>query len=143
MFKDNPFHSEKSNIIQLEFDFNEEEDKPKIYLAGPMAGIANLNHPAFNESAEALREGGWHVFNPAEVDVDLSGSIENTEEAMKENRQQFLRTVLAADLEWICVNADAIAMLPGWEKSYGARAEHATAVALDLDIIYLSDVTND
>ena len=133
------------NVIpfQLELPLENDDVKPAIYIAGPMSGIEDLNHPVFNQTAEAFREGGWNVFNPAEVDVELFGSIEATEEAMEKDREQFLRTVLAADLEWICVNADAIAMLPGWEKSYGARAEHATAVALGLQIIYIADVTED
>lgn len=131
------------NIIQFELPLEDDNVKPAIYIAGPMTGIPDLNHPTFNDTAEAFREGGWNVFNPAEVDVELFGSTEATEEAMEKDYEQFLRTVLAADLEWICVNADAIAMLPGWEKSYGARAEHATAVALGLQIIYIADVTED
>ncbi len=131
-----------SNVIQLELPFDEPE-KRRIYIAGPMNGYPQLNHPAFNSTAEAFREGGWEVCNPAETDIEMYQSVEATEEAMAANRQQFLRAALAIDLEWICTEADAIAMLPGWEKSYGARAEHATAVALGLEIIYISDVTED
>jgi hypothetical protein len=48
-----------------------------------------------------------------------------------------IHEALGEDLDWICRKADALAMLPGWRNSRGARAEHATAVALDLHIIYL------
>ena len=48
-----------------------------------------------------------------------------------------LREALADDCEYICRNATAIALLPGWENSKGARAEHALAVALGLECIYL------
>ena len=58
---------------------------------------------------------------------------------LKKTVKQPLRIMLGSDLAWICREADAIAMLPGWEKSYGARAEHAVAVALDLQIIYIED----
>jgi len=129
------------NIIQLKLPFAEQDNEPivkAIYLAGPMGGYPDLNHKAFNEAAEALREDGWDVFNPADLDVEVYGTVEEAEKAMTENRQEFLRDALAADLQFICIEADAIAMLPGWEKSYGARAEHATAVALGLEIIYLS-----
>lgn len=129
------------NIIQLKLPFAEPDNESvtkAIYLAGPMSGYPDLNHAAFNEAAEALRDGGWDVFNPADLDVEVYGSIEATEEAMAVDRQAFLREALAADLQFICIEADAIAMLPGWEKSWGARAEHATAVALGLEIIYLS-----
>ena len=114
-------------------------EKPKVYIAGPMSGLPNLNHPAFFEVAEAFEEGGWEVFNPAELDNEVYGSVGAIVEAMNIDRQAFLRSALSADLSWICEEADAIAMLPGWEKSYGARAEHAVAVALDLQIIYIED----
>ena len=109
------------------------EDKPKIYIAGPMSGLPELNKPAFFETAEAFEEGGWEVFNPVAHDIEVYGSIEEAEE------NATYRECLAVDLAWICKEADAIAMLPGWERSYGARAEHATAVALDLQIIYIED----
>ena len=124
-----------SNVIELNF----EEVKPAIYIAGPMTGYTNLNHDKFNEAAEAFREGGWEVFNPAELDIEIYETVEETEEALKEDRLGFLRVSLAEDLRFICEEADAIAMLPGWEKSLGARAEHATAVALGLQIIYISE----
>lgn len=131
-----------SNVVQLELPFNEPEPR-RIYIAGPMSGIPDYNRPAFYSTAEAFEEGGWEVFNPAENDVRLFGSHEACNAAIEANRNQALRVMLGSDLEWICSDADAIAMLPGWEKSYGARAEHATAVALGLEIIYISDVTED
>ena len=56
-------------------------------------------------------------------------------------RQGFsLREALGADTAWICAHADAIALLPGWEKSTGATAENALAVALGLTRIILGKV---
>lgn len=111
--------------------------KPSIYVAGPMSGIKDCNYPAFFEAAEAFAEGGWRVFNPAQNDLDQFGSLATVEQLVKEDRQGFIRHVLGQDLEFITQEADAIAMLPGWETSLGARAEHATAVALGLQIIYI------
>jgi len=90
----------------------------KIYIAGPMGGLPDLNFPAFHQAAEKLRRWGHFVFNPAEHD------------------QGSYRANLQIDLSWICGEAQAIFMLAGWEKSPGARAEHALAVALGLDIWY-------
>lgn len=112
---------------------------PKIYLAGPMAGQHENNFPAFFEYAEALEDGGWEVFNPAANDIHLFGSKEASERAFEEDKQAFMRIALGSDLAWICKEADAIAMMPGWERSFGARAEHATAVSLKLQIVYLND----
>ena len=88
-----------------------------IYISGPMAGIIDLNKPAFDAAAEKLRAMGHVVFNPA---------------AAPPNRS--LREALEYDLVWICRQAQAIAMLPGWRTSSGAKVEHALAVALQLDI---------
>lgn len=48
-----------------------------------------------------------------------------------------MRVALGVDLGWICAEADAVALLPGWERSKGATAERAAAVALGLEIIEL------
>jgi hypothetical protein len=46
-----------------------------------------------------------------------------------------LRSALGADMEWICRDADAIYLLPGWSNSKGATAERATALALGLVVL--------
>ena len=38
----------------------------RIYIAGPMSGLPDLNYPAFNAMAAKLRAHGHHVENPAE-----------------------------------------------------------------------------
>jgi len=115
----------------------------KIYLAGPMRGIAHFNFPAFMAAAEVLREQGHEVFNPAERDnqhhgTDISKGNHNGCEEQASREYGFnLREALAADLEWICKEAEAIALLPGWGDSKGACAEHAVTFALGLEVIYL------
>ena len=114
----------------------------KIYIAGPMRGYPQFNFPAFAAATDYFRGLGWEVCNPAEKDDDtygkemattnLTGSVE---EAEKEHGFS-IRDALGYDLNWICKNATHIYMLKGWEKSRGAMAEHATAVALGLEIMY-------
>lgn len=115
-----------------------------IYLAGPMTGIPEFNFPAFRAAATRLRAQGHKVFNPAERDIERHGGIDiskgnaNGDQSQAVEEHGFcLRTALAEDTAWICHHADAIAMLPGWEHSKGARAEHALALALGHEIIYL------
>lgn len=115
----------------------------RIYLAGPMRGIPEFNFPAFFAAADKLRADGHIVFNPAERDnlvhgTDISKGNTTGDEAIATQQHGFnLRDALGADLAWICAEAEAIALLPGWENSKGANAERATAIALGLQVIEL------
>jgi Domain of unknown function (DUF4406) len=99
-------------------------DRERLYLAGPMRGIAYFNFAAFTAAAEDLRERGYFVFSPAERDIE-HGLI--------------LRDCLADDLIWICRNATAVVVLPGWEGSKGAQAEVHTARALGIPVLTLDE----
>lgn len=90
----------------------------KTYLAGPMSGLPELNFPAFHSAAAVLRGEGRTVFNPAELGLEADD----------------YRKALTACLAWICAEAEAMAVLPGWENSRGARAEVATAKALGIKV---------
>lgn len=116
----------------------------KVYLAGPMRGIPQFNFPAFDAAAAKLRIAGHEVFNPAEHDRAAHGDIasENKtgdEREAAEKHGFSLREALAADMAFICLHAEAIAMLPGWNKSKGATAELATAKCLGHHIIWLEE----
>ena len=115
----------------------------KICLAGPMSGIPEFNYPAFHEGAARLRAEGHEVFSPAEFVIEIHGKdiskgneTGSAEQATKEHGFD-LRAVLAGDLNWICREADGVALLPGWENSKGANAERASALALGLVIMEL------
>lgn len=105
-----------------------------------MSGHVDFNFPAFHKYAKELRECGYEVFSPAEHDEQKWGA-ENFKSETGKNQDVkngwSLRAALAADCEYICNHADGVAMMPGWEKSNGARAEWSLAVALSLKIIYL------
>lgn len=115
----------------------------KIYLAGPMRGVPEFNFPTFHSMAAKLRAQGHEVFSPAERDiahhgVDISKDNASGDETLAAQQHGFsLRDALADDCEFICRHADAIALLPGWERSKGAKAERALAIALGHQVIYL------
>lgn len=114
----------------------------KIYLAGPMRGYPQFNFPAFHAAAARLRQDGHEVFSPAENDEALLGKDFATgnatgDEAKAAQKGFSLRTALAADTNYICRTATAIALLPGWERSKGATAEKALADALGHTILIL------
>lgn len=112
----------------------------KVYLAGPMRGIKDFNFPAFDAAAAKLRAAGILVFNPAEHDREVNGADFGKSETGSldevEAKGFSLRDALKADTSWICDNADAVAVLPGWENSKGAIAEVSLAKALGLEVYY-------
>lgn len=104
----------------------------RVYVAGPMRGYPEFNFPAFLTAAAALAEGGHEPINPAQQDLDVGFIPEGLTGWEPLDELGFdLRASLAWDLDQVCA-ADAIYLLPGWERSSGARAEVAAAAALGL-----------
>ncbi len=114
----------------------------RVYLAGPMAGFPAFNYPMFHRYAAGLRGLGHFVFNPAERDerngVDISRNNKTGDIKQAEAEGFSLREAMAEDTAFLCTDAEAIAMIPGWERSMGAYAEWALARALGLPVIYLT-----
>jgi len=110
-----------------------------------MRGLPKFNFPAFDYAAAHLRKAGFEVFSPAENDRKTLGSthLDNNatgdEDQLKKATGFSIRDALRDDTHYICVHADGIALLPGWEKSAGARAEHALAQALGHTVIILGE----
>jgi len=92
----------------------------RLYIAGPMTGLPEHNFPAFHAAAERLRKAGWKVINPAE---NFGGRTDLP-------RERYLREDVAQ-----LVRCDAIALLPGWEESRGAKLEYLLARELGLKVI--------
>jgi hypothetical protein len=111
----------------------------KIYLAGPMRGIPYFNHEAFRSGAAFLRLKGHEVFNPVESSEAMYGPeiYRNSPHGDETLAGIDGRKVFFADLEYICKEAEAVALLQGWEKSKGATAERAVALALGLKLIFI------
>ncbi len=108
--------------------------KGVIYVAGPMRDLPEFNFPEFFKAAKHLRSLGWDVICPAEHDVDegfdpvgLAGTDAELEELGFD-----MRSAAAWDLQQLTRHAEAIALLPGWKRSSGARAEYAVAKWLGL-----------
>lgn len=101
-----------------------------IYIAGPMSGYPEFNFPAFFAAAEKLEAEGWKVFNPAnkeaENGVTASESFSAGDNAGLVAEGWDFRGAFLWDCEKV-IYGDGIFMLPGWEGSVGATAEHAIA----------------
>ena len=92
----------------------------RIYVAGPMTGLPELNFPAFHAAAASLREAGWEAVNPAE---NFGGRTDMPRE-----------TYLRADII-LLAQCEAIAMLPGWQESRGAKLEYLLARELGMAVL--------
>ena len=103
----------------------------KIYLAGPMRGIPDYNFPMFDMAASNLRAKGYTVFSPADNDRE-KGYVGKPEE-------EIMRDCIMDDLTYIAREAEAFALLPGWEASKGVAAEVALAIFLGLTLIVLTE----
>lgn len=89
----------------------------KIYLAGGMRGYAFFQFPTFHAAAKRLREQGHEVFSPAEHDES-----EGFRPVQVGDRHLPLAHFMEHDLPEVC-RADAVAVLPRWHDSEGARLE--------------------
>lgn len=98
-----------------------------IYVCGPMTGIADFNHPAFERACRELRDAGWRVVSPVELDTIKPRSVVEGHEW-----EGHLRHDLAAML----LRCEFITALPGARKSRGARLE--MHVAKECGITYVS-----
>lgn len=92
-----------------------------VYVAGQITGMPEKNRPAFDRAAALLRKSGYQPVIPH----DICPSAASWEDAMK------------ADIPVLCT-CDAIALLPGHEKSRGARLEYALARELGLRVIFMN-----
>ena len=89
----------------------------KVYIAGPMTGLPHFNRPAFNQAALNLSFDKHVPLNPAILPDGLTEA-----------------DYMAVGLTML-QRADAIYLLTGWQFSAGARAEHALALKLGLEVI--------
>jgi hypothetical protein len=99
----------------------------KLYLAGPMRGYDQYNFPAFIEAAARPRAEGHEVWSPAERDMEEDGFDP------ARDKHKSMAHYMEHDLPAVC-RADAVALLPGWEKSHGACLEVVVAYSIGKDL---------
>lgn len=87
-----------------------------LYVAGPMTGYPEWNFPAFEGATTALREAGYEVVSPHEID------LEEGFDPSSDGSGFDLRAALTRDVEEV-LDADGVALLDGWEESPGATIE--------------------
>lgn len=95
----------------------------KLYIAGPMTGLPNMNYPSFFAAEEWLQSKGYETENPARN--------ENPNEA---DYTMWLRLGLRQVLD-----CDGIALLPGFGMSKGATLELFVASFLKMPVRMLKE----
>src|SRR5690242_4068354 len=93
-----------------------------------MRGIPEYHFPAFHEAAARLRSLGHEVFSPAERDLKEDGFNPKTDQAKP------LRYYMRYDLPAV-LDSDAVAVLPGWDHSTGAKLEVHVARSCDIPVL--------
>lgn len=120
-------------MITSDEKWNQEAARARtVYIAGPMTGLPKHNFPAFDVAASRLRQSGWNVISPA--DIDRTQGV--NEYTPPEETKALLRTMLKRDFSEILDNCGAMYMLKGWEQSVFGKVEHAIAVGLGMHIMY-------
>lgn len=93
-----------------------------VYIAGPMTGLPEFNYPAFRAAEADLQARGYSVLCPVD-------SEQHNESGAPQSWDWYMRHALR-----MVTLADAICLLPGWQKSKGANLEVVVGEALGLDI---------
>lgn len=103
------------------------------YLAGPMTGYPHFNFPRFYEVANDLREQGFIITSPAELEtekVKIASRDSETGE-VDENGMVAGHTwgdFLSRDVKVIADECDGVIAMDNWMDSKGARLEVFTAL---------------
>lgn len=100
-----------------------------VYLAGKMRGVPLYNFPLFDEAAADLRNRGYCVISPAELDREHGFDPVTLPAGWDWNSlpDHFsLDDAIQRDLDAVRL-VDELCLLPGWQASKGVAAEKAVA----------------
>ncbi len=117
----------------------------KIYIAGPMSGIAQFNYPAFEQAAATVRGLGYDAHSPAEMDspevraLALASTTGNLAELGPSG--ETWGDMLAADVKLIADKLGGVLLLDGWAQSRGARLEAFVCLSVQKPLFQLADDT--
>jgi hypothetical protein len=102
-----------------------------FYLSGPISGKPKGNIMEFERAAQELRQHGYKIVSPVELDQKEQICTEEVEAGSKE-----WRFLLARDIEIITsTETQGLFVLPGWQDSRGARLEVHVAMELGKPVV--------
>lgn len=104
-----------------------------VYIAGPMRGRECYNFEEFFVTARRVRNAGFGVINPAQIDTErMFDGWQYTDDKYPD--------VLMQDLHEIKDNVFCIVLLDGWEYSPGAKTEVAYAKAIGIPVVEVKHI---
>lgn len=100
----------------------------KYYLTGPMSGIPQFNFPLFKRASAQLRAAGYDVVSPHEMDppdqqAAAWASPDGKLDTVGKLAGYTWGETLARDVKIVADQVQGLILLPGWDKSRGARLE--------------------
>jgi len=101
--------------IASDVDNDFEVDEHLWYLSGPMTGYPDFNFSLFQRAAKTLREKGFQIVSPSEMD--------ESQGHWPWARRPKWGAYLGRDVTVIIEECDGIIMLPKWRDSPGCRIE--------------------
>lgn len=96
--------------------------KPVAYISGPMTGRPDYNKAEFAKVAAKLREEGWRVLSPPELDAG--------------DHSQTWEYYIRRDIRILVDEVEAVFLLRDWQESRGARLEVEIAKAIGLPLFW-------
>lgn len=116
-----------------------------IYISGKIGEkvISDATREKFEKVERFLKEQGHYTINPTAGRWQQALEIAYGRKCAEnwDTKMTFYAYALASDLKKLAA-CDAIYMLPDFLQSPGAKAEHAFAIAIGLEIIYDEELYN-
>lgn len=111
---------------------NSNPSEPYYYVAGPMTGIPAFNFPEFDRISGVLRDAGFNIISPAELDSPEARekALASPDGAGNKEADSDWRDYLRRDVNIVMdENCIGVICIDGWERSKGARLETYVAEA--------------
>ena len=100
------------------------------YLAGPMSNIPKFNFPLFERVATFLREQGYTIISPHELDGEKERA-EAWESKAGNCDEAYYWKCLVRDVDIVTSKVGGIVFLPQWWTSRGAKLEAFVGLLTD------------
>lgn len=108
-----------------------------VYIAGKMTGEPQFGFLVFDAAAQDLREKGYGVVSPAELDdPKIRARCLASSDGVPQSGDTSWGQLLARDIIIVADQVQGVAVLPKWNKSRGARLETFVAFLCGKPVVH-------